>query len=192
MLRNTKSHWGWLHIFFHWLTAASVIGLFALGLWMADLGYYSEWYNRAPYIHKAVGVLLFGLVTLRLLWRLANPLPTDEPGPRWEHRLAHGVHWLIYLLLFAILATGYLIPTAAGDGIDVFGLFTLPAFTTGIDNQEVLAGRLHLWLAWALIGLVVLHGGGALKQHFINRNRTLTRMLGIRHRSTTCYGESSC
>lgn len=181
MLRNTTTRWGWLHILFHWLTALTVIGLFALGLWMVELGYYSEWYNRAPYIHKAVGILLFGLVALRLLWRLANPLPADEPGPRWEHRLAHAVHWLIYLLLFAILATGYLVPTAAGDGIDVFGLFTLPALETGLDNQEVIAGRLHLWLAWALIALVVLHVAGALKQHFINRNRTLQRMLGIRH-----------
>ena len=158
----------------------TVIGLFALGLWMVELDYYSSWYNRAPYIHKAVGILLFGLIGLRLLWRLANPLPDDEPGPRWEHRLAHIVHWLIYLLLFAIIATGYLIPTATGESIDVFGLFAVPALVTGIDNQEDLAGELHFWLAWALIALVALHVGGALKQHFINRNRTLKRMLGLR------------
>lgn len=181
MLRNTTSQWGWLHILFHWLTAATVIGLFLLGLWMVELDYYSAWYHRAPEIHKAVGVLLFGLVGLRLLWRLANPLPADEPGPRWEHRLAHAVHWLIYLLLFAIIATGYLIPTAEGSAIDVFGLFKVPALPWRMDSQEDLAGELHEWLAWLLIALVMLHVAGALKQHFINRNRTLKRMLGIRH-----------
>ena len=180
MLRNSKDGWGWVHITFHWLTAATVIGLFLLGLWMVELTYYSPWYNRAPDIHKSVGILLFALVAIRLLWRLANPVPADEPGPRWEHRLAHFAHWLIYLLLFAIIATGYLIPTAKGDGISVFGWFTVPALDTGVDNQEVIAGKLHLWLAWTLVALVALHVGGALKQHFINRNRTLKRMLGIR------------
>lgn len=180
MLRNTSSQWGWLHIAFHWLTAVTVIGLFGLGLWMVELTYYDAWYNRAPAIHKSIGILLFALVAARLLWRLANPLPADEPGPRFEHRIAHAVHWLIYLLLFSIIATGYLIPTAEGSGIDVFGWFTVPAFETGIANQEDIAGRLHLWLAWTLIALVGLHVAGALKQHFINRNRTLKRMLGIR------------
>ncbi|MBW3567719.1 MAG: cytochrome b, partial [Proteobacteria bacterium] len=115
MLRNSTTHWGWLHIVFHWLTALTVIGLFVSGLWMVELDYYSPWYNRAPAWHKSVGVLLFCLVAIRLLWRLANELPADEPGPRWEHGIAHAVHWLIYLLLFAIIATGYLIPTATGD-----------------------------------------------------------------------------
>ena len=181
MWRNTAEHWGWLQVLFHWITAVTVIGLFVSGLWMVELDYYSAWYNRAPFLHKSVGVLLFALVAVRLVWRLLNPLPEDEPGARWEHRIAHAVHWLIYLLLFAIIATGYLIPTAAGAPVSVFDWFELPAFVTGIENQEVVAGKLHLWLAWSLIALVVLHVAGALKQHFINRNRTLKRMLGMRH-----------
>jgi cytochrome b561 len=180
MLRNSREHWGWPSIFFHWLTALTVIGLFVLGLWMVGLNYYHPWYYRAADIHKSLGLLLFGLVAARLLWRLANPVPEHTPGPRWEHRLADAVHWVIYLLLFAILATGYLIPTAAGQPVSVFGWFDIPAFVTGIPNQETLAGRLHEYLAWALIALLVLHVAGALKQHFIHRNRTLKRMLGIR------------
>lgn len=180
MLRNTSDNWGWVAIGFHWLTAVAVIGLFILGLWMVDLSYYSPWYNRAPDIHKSIGILLFGLVALRLSWRLFNVRPGPEPGPRWEHLLAEVVHWAIYLLLFAILATGYLIPTADGAAISVFGWFDVPAWVTGINNQEDVAGRLHRWLAWALIALVAVHAAGALQQHFIKRNRTLKRMLGIR------------
>lgn len=180
MLRNTHTHWGWPHILFHWLTALTVIGLFFLGLWMVELDYYSAWYNRAPAVHKSVGVLLFALVAVRLAWRLLNPRPEPEPGPRWEHRLAEIAHWLLYLLLFAVMATGYLIPTADGEPVSVFGWFDVPATVTGIENQEVVAGTLHLWLAWTLAAIVLLHVAGALKQHFINRNRTLRRMLGMR------------
>ncbi|HLU61500.1 MAG TPA: cytochrome b [Gammaproteobacteria bacterium] len=180
MLRNTPDNWGWVAIAFHWMVAAAVIGLFFLGWWMVDLNYYSPWYVRAPDIHKSVGILLFGLVALRLVWRLVNVRPRPEPGPAWEHLLAEAVHWLIYLLMFAILATGYLIPTAQGAPISVFGWFEVPAWVTGIQNQEDIAGDLHRWLAWSLMALVAIHAAGALQQHFIKRNRTLKRMLGIR------------
>jgi len=53
----------------------------------------------------------------------------------------------------------------------------VPALRTGIDNQEDLAGTVHLWLAYTLIGLVVLHALGALKHHIFDRDRTLQRML---------------
>lgn len=178
--RNTTAGWGWPHIAFHWLTAVAVIGLFALGLWMVELDYYSPWYNLAPHIHKSTGILLFGLVVLRLAWRLANPRPAAEPGPHWEHVLASVVHGLLYAALFAVMLTGYLIPTAAGEPVSVFGWFEVPAIVSGIENQEDRAGRLHLWLAWILVALVLVHVAGALKQHFVNRNRTLKRMLGIR------------
>lgn len=180
MLRNTPGNWGWPAILFHWLTAATVIALFVSGLWMTGLDYYHPWYNRAPHWHKSVGLLLFGLVGLRLIWRLVNTRPRAEPAAAWEHRLADLVHWAIYLLLFAILLSGYLIPTADGEAIAVFNWFEVPALLSGLDNQETLAGKVHEYLAWALIAVVVVHVAGALKQHFINRNRTLARMLGVR------------
>lgn len=180
MLRNSPNRWGWPAIFFHWLTAAAVIALFASGLWMVGLDYYHAWYHRAPHWHKSVGILLFGLVGLRLLWRLANPRPAPEPMPAWEHHLADGVHWAIYLLLFTVLLTGYLIPAADGEAVAVFDWFEVPALITNLQNQETAAGTLHEYLAWTLIAVVVLHVAGALKQHFINRNRTLKRMLGVR------------
>ncbi|RAV23844.1 cytochrome b, partial [Staphylococcus warneri] len=40
------------------------------------------------------------------------------------------------------------------------------------------AGAIHLYLAWAVVVLSVLHGLAALKHHFIDREVTLQRMLG--------------
>ena len=39
----------------HWVSAIVIIGMFAVGLWMVDLTYYSEWYKTAPHWHKSVG-----------------------------------------------------------------------------------------------------------------------------------------
>ena len=81
-LRNNTNAWGAVTIIFHWVSAAAVPGLFALGLWMVDLGYYSAWYYRAPHIHKGVGLLLFGLTIVRLAWRLSHPSPAPLTATR--------------------------------------------------------------------------------------------------------------
>lgn len=180
-LSNTPTTYGLISILFHWLAAAAVFGLFVSGLWMVDLGYYDVWYHRAPAIHKSVGVLLLLLVAARLVWRWIGGAPEPEPGWRpWEIRLAHWVH---YSLLFGILvvgAAGYLITTAKGESVAVFNLFSIPATIQGLPRQADVAGEVHYWLAVALIGLAALHALAALKHHFVDRDATLLRMLGLK------------
>ncbi|KTG16341.1 MULTISPECIES: cytochrome b [unclassified Guyparkeria] len=174
--RNTAAGYGVVSIAAHWLIAGGVIGLFALGWWMVDLTYYDPWYRQAPSIHKAVGVLLFILLVGRLAWRWGNPRPRPLGRPL-ERRLARLVHGLFYLLLFAVMIAGYLISTADGSSIDVFGLFAVPATLSDLPNQEDIAGNIHRWLAWTVMGLTVVHASAAFKHHLIDRDRTLVRML---------------
>lgn len=182
--RNSPAEYGWIAIVLHWLGALAIIGLFALGLWMTGLPYTHSWYNQAPDIHKSVGVLLIALIAFRLLWRWANPLPAFEPGmPDWERIAARGAHALMYGLIIVVLVSGYLIPTADGSWISVFGWFSTPPVVLGIERQEDLAGWVHYWGAWALIVLAAVHTLAALKHHFIERDRTLKKMLGIRSRT---------
>lgn len=178
MWRNSREGWGWSTIIIHWVTALAVFGLFGLGLWMVELTYYDEWYRKGPDLHRSIGVLLFLLTVARLTWRIGQTVPDDLPNHLpWEKRLAHVVHGLLYLLLFAIMISGYLITTADGRAVEVFGLFSVPATLHGIPNQEDMAGTVHFVLACTLIGLVVLHAAGAIKHHVIDRDRTLMRMV---------------
>jgi len=75
------------------------------------------------------------------------------------------------------MISGYLISTAKGKPIDVFGLFELPATLHGLDGQEDIAGMVHEYLAYSLIALAVLHAAGAIKHHVIDKDKTLIRML---------------
>ncbi|GAA5443351.1 cytochrome b561 homolog 2 [Microbulbifer sp. NBRC 101763] len=178
--RNNQTRYGWAAIALHWLMAPAIIGLFALGWWMRQLSYYDPWYQQAPNIHKSIGVLLLLLLVLRLFWRLINVTPQAEPNtPRWQTLVAKGAHQLIYLLLFAIMFSGYLISTADGRAIEVFGWFSLPATIQSIPNQEDMAGSVHEVLAWSLIILVAIHALAALKHHFIDHDSTLLKMLGL-------------
>ncbi|PAU88241.1 cytochrome B [Pseudomonas sp. WN033] len=183
--RNTHTRYGLVTVLLHWGVAVTVIGLAILGLWMTDLSYYSPYYRSAPFWHKSTGIALAAVLVLRLLWRWINPKPAHLPNhARWEVRLASAVHGLLYMLLFLIVISGYLISTARGQGISVFGWFELPALVSGLPRQEDRAGDLHFWSAMLLLGLVALHALGALKHHFIDRDDTLRRMLGLRPRAS--------
>jgi cytochrome b561 len=180
-IRNTVQGYGLVAVLLHWLVALVVVGMFALGVWMTGLTYYDEWYKRGPDIHKSIGILLFITVLARVIWRSINVRPGDEPGiGKLQRRIAHGVHLLLYVLLFALMISGYLISTADGKPIEVFELFAVPATISDIANMEDVAGKVHWYLALILISVVGLHTVAALKHHFIDRDRTLKKMLGIR------------
>ena len=61
-LRNSSSRYGWVSIFMHWGVALAVFGLFALGLWMVGLDYYSTWRKDAPDLHKSIGLVLLAVM----------------------------------------------------------------------------------------------------------------------------------
>ena len=180
-LKNEHQNYGLIAIFLHWLIAIVTYGLFGLGLWMTDLGYYDSWYQKAPTIHEGIGIFLFFFLLIRIVWRWISPPPDPlSTLTVWEKRSSHFVHILLNLLLLVITISGYLIVTAKGEPIHVFDLFSIPASLSGIPNQEDLAGDIHLWLAWVVIILATLHALAALKHHFIEKDRTLKRMLSLK------------
>ncbi|MDD0996039.1 cytochrome b [Pseudomonas sp. TNT2022 ID1044] len=178
-LRNSTSRYGWVSIFMHWGVALVVFGLFALGLWMVGLDYYSSWRKDAPDLHKSIGLVLLGVMVLRVLWRfISPPPPTLSSYSRMTRLGAKFGHGFLYLSLFAVIVAGYLISTADGVGIPVFGLFEVPALVSGLPDQADTAGVIHFYLAWVLVIFSGLHALAALKHHFIDRDVTLKRMLG--------------
>ena len=178
-LRNSATSYGLVSIVLHWSVALLVFGLFGLGLWMVDLGYYSSWRQTAPDLHKSLGLLLFGLMLVRLMWRFFSPPPAPVNSySNPVRRAAKVVHALLFFGLFALMLAGYLISTAEGRGISLFGWFEVPALFAAIDNQADIAGWVHEYLAWALVIFAGLHALAACKHHFVDRDSTLRRMLG--------------
>lgn len=161
----------------HWLSAVVIVAMFAVGLWMVDLSYYSEWYKTAPDWHRSVGILLLLVTVFRLLWKALTASPQIE-GSKLEIAAAKAAHHSIYLLMMVIFISGYLISTSDGRGIEVFGWFTVPSLGELFTNQSDIAGAVHFYAAWLLIGLAALHALAALKHHFVNKDNTLRKMIG--------------
>lgn len=176
---NTIDAYGWVARVLHWAMAIAIVAMFALGLWMRNLGYYDPWYQAAPDLHRSIGIVLAVLLVLRFLWRLANPEPSQDRLTPLERLAAKAVHRGFYLLLVALMLAGYLISTLDGRSIEVFGLFTIPSLYENKGMEEI-AGTVHEYLAYAVIALAALHALAALKHHFIDRNDNLTRMISGR------------
>lgn len=178
-LRNTSRRYGIISISLHWIFAIAVYAMFGLGLWMVTLSYYDGWYHQAPELHKSIGVLLMMGLVIRVIWRHISPPPAaPKTHSKFTRISAVAAHITLYALLFALLISGYLISTAEGKPISVFGIFDVPATLADAGSQADIAGVIHLWLAWSVLILSVLHGLAALKHHFIDKDDTLKRMLG--------------
>lgn len=176
-LKNQQSSYGWVSIAFHWVIAISVLSLFALGLWMVELDYYSTWYHDAPNIHKSVGVLVVLTMLFRFLWNAFNPKPKSLEGSLLLRAIAATVHLLFYVLVLLIGVSGYLISTGESQPIAVFNWFEIPVWFEPFQNQTDIAGEIHELLAFTLMGFVALHATAALKHQFLDKDNTLKRML---------------
>ena len=160
---------------FHWLTVLLLVALFALAWTFERLGP-DERGAALVNAHRSVGIVLFLLVSSRLVWRATHPLPPlPVPTPRWERILAGSVQGLLYAALLAMPLLGWAASATAGDEVRLFG-FALPDV---LAMDEALSDRLfalHGAVAWVVLTLVALHVAGALRHHFIRRDGVLTRM----------------
>jgi cytochrome b561 len=122
---------------------------------------------------------------LRLSGRARWPLaPTGEGATAWQRRAAALAHTLIYLLLLAMPALGWLLSNARGQAVSLPGLGTLPMLT-GRDLD--LADELEAWhggAGWMLAALTAVHMAAALWHHWVRRDAVLAAMWpGLRVRS---------
>ncbi|MGO8920687.1 MAG: cytochrome b [Stellaceae bacterium] len=161
----------------HWLTVSLLLAIIPLGLVMGDLPR-GTLQNTLFVTHESLGLTVFALTTLRLLWRLARPAPPPSSAlTALERRASRGVHALLYLLLFLMPVTGYLLVNFRGIELRYLGLFDVPALVAKAKPRAELALFVHASLQWAIYALAALHIGAALHHYFLRRDDVLHRML---------------
>ncbi len=173
----------------HWLIAFLII--FAVGLnWAWDGGVIpDEKVRYAINWHKSIGILVLGLAIMRLLWRLTHRPPALPTGfQRWEVRLSGVTHVLLYLVMFAMPLSGWIMDSAWKDAatnpMPLFGsglIWPRIGFVMDLDpaTKESIhsaSGAMHGLVAKLLYALFVLHVGGALKHQFLDKEKELQRM----------------
>jgi cytochrome b561 len=175
--RNTSARWGHVAQLLHWLIVVLIVTQFILAKIAEDLPISPKKIEVYAW-HKSVGLTVFGLAIIRLLWRWANPTPelptTLKP---YERVLARITHVGLYLLLFAQPLVGWMMTSARGFPVSWFGFFQLPDFVPKNRDLYDALKVTHGTLALALVAIVFLHIAAALKHHFFLKDDVLRRML---------------
>lgn len=162
----------------HWLIALLIVGAFTLGLVMTDIPGLTPTKLRYYSWHKWAGVTVLALATLRLLWRLGHRAPAyPATMPGWQRGVAHALHGLLYLLLFAVPLSGYFYSLASGVPVVYFGLFQLPVLIGPDPALKLVLKAVHYWLNMVLAGSVGIHVAAALFHQLVVRDRVMQRML---------------
>ena len=176
-MKNAASNYTRTAIALHWLMAIAFVALFTLGLYMADLPLSPDKLKLYSW-HKWAGVSLFLLAIIRLSWRLTHrppALPTHMP--RGEQFIAHAAHHLIYVVMFAVPLSGWLMSSAKGIQTVLFGVWPIPDLLDRNKELGNLLQTVHWGLNLFFAALIVGHVAAALKHHFIDKDDVLTRML---------------
>ncbi|MEI7669123.1 MAG: cytochrome b [Pseudomonadota bacterium] len=160
----------------HWLMAAVIICLIAVGLIMGEIPREDPMRGTMYSLHKSFGVFVFFLVILRVFFRFRYQVPAlPNVIPEIERKLAKSGHYIFYFFMFAMPLSGYLTSNYFGFGVNFFGI-TLPKIV-GIDKElGSFFAESHETLAYILILLIFLHIGGVIKHYIKDKTNLLTRM----------------
>ena len=175
-LRNTSRSWGTLAKLLHWLVAVGVFALVYYGLLQADM-------ERGPEklavraTHGSIALLVFVLMTVRIMWRLMNETPAPPGGmPAWQRRVSSLVHGSLYVFVLIQIFAGAMTVATGGKPLPFFGLFTLRLPVAEDSDSHHFWEEVHEFSWVIIVGLIVVHVIAALYDHFVLKNDVLRRM----------------
>ena len=178
MIRNTSSNWGSFARAFHWGLGIAIIGMIAFGWWMNHVPLRADRFLYRS-IHADIGYAVLLLTVLRLIWRGVNPTPAlPEDTSRWQRiavRLSHGG---LYAVTILVSILGWAHSGAREPNYsDWFSLFHVPQITSPDKAAARIYEDRHIFFAYVLLALIVIHLAAVVWHHFVRRDRVAGRMI---------------
>ena len=158
----------------HWTMAVLIVAMLFIGVAMVSS---LSAYHLLVSVHKPLGVLILGLLVIRIVNRFANPpppLPADMPASM--RFAAHASHWLLYGLMAALPLIGWGMLSAAAYPIVLIGPLHLPPILPHSNFLYSVLRRLHTALAFMLFAVFTVHVAAALLHGLIFRDGVLQSM----------------
>jgi cytochrome b561 len=160
----------------HWLVALLIFSGLGLGFYMTGLKISPTKLQLYSY-HKWIGVTVFALALLRIVWAATHRAPAMAAMPAWQALAASVTHKLLYILMLAIPLSGWLMSSAKGFQTVYLGLLPIPDLMLKDEPLGEGLAALHAGLNWLLLALLAAHVGAALFHQFVVGDGTLSRML---------------
>ncbi len=175
-MTQSTSRYSTPSIVMHWLMVVVFIGIYA-AINLADLfPKDSDTRQLAKNLHFSLGLLVFGLVWLRIVFRVLGNTPAIVPAPpSWNAKASKLGHLALYALMVVLPLVGWAVLSARGKPIPFFGL-DMPA----LIGQDKPLGRtlkdIHEWGGTVGYFLIGGHAVAALVHHYFVKDNTLRRM----------------
>jgi len=183
-IARTRAPFDALTIALHWSTLLLVLSQLTT-IWL-HAGVHDD--RRSTLLldwHRSLGVAIWALTALRLLWRRTGarlpPFPASFTS--WHRLTVRLSEYALYALLLSQPLTGLAQSLLRGRAFDLFGLPVPPLFGKHLALYQQLH-ELHELGAWCLILLIGVHAMAALVHHFVLRDDVLETMApALRRRS---------
>ena len=162
---------------FHWVVAAVLLLQVPFGWYMVELPDGPQRMDSYS-LHKAFGMVIFTIAVLRLICSLFSSRPPQPAGSAWyEKALSKAVQIALYVIVCLMPLSGWLMSSAAGYPVSMFGLFELPQIMATDKTRIEGFAQMHEMQSWILLGALTLHLLGALQHHFLLKDNVLLSML---------------
>jgi cytochrome b561 len=174
---NSRLRYGAVSQLFHWLTVVLVGTAYIVSPGGREDRVYSAAFDSARETHETIGLLVFALVLLRILWRLFEPTPESPPMAAWMKYSAGAAHLGLYALLLGIPLTAIAGAWLEAHPLTIFGIGDVgPLLPQAHDLGQSIA-YVHTILGNVILWLAGFHAAAALFHHFILRDSILISML---------------
>lgn len=168
-LLNTRSAYGLVSRALHWVIVLAIVAQWLLAEANEDSSPIPASSLDALTLHQSIGLMVLLLAFVRLSWRFVNVTPAWPDDMRtYEIAMARAVHFLFYVLLFAIPMAGWALSSVEDEPLRFFNWFEVPRFVLG---EEDTLEEIHETLFNILVALAVLHLIGAAKHWITARMR---------------------
>ncbi len=162
---------------FHWIMAVLVLVAFIYGPGGSEQRVYSAAKDFDRQLHETLGITVFVLVILRVLWRMIDTRPDPPAIARWMDVTSKGVQGLLYLLMFALPITAITGAWLEGHPLTLLGGVQVAPWLAKNHDVGATIAKIHTWLGDAIMWLAGLHALAALFHHFVLRDPVLVSML---------------
>ena len=158
----------------HWISAILLFIQIPLGFYLVDLDFGPERLTVED-IHVTVGLSVFYLVILRLLYKIFNPTPRLEPSVfKGQKFLAKLNHVLLYVTIISITISGILKKLFNGETLTI--IFKKIKIQDNFELGELFY-NIHVISNYVLIVLIIIHIFAVITHKLFFNDNLLKRMF---------------
>ena len=161
----------------HWATAVLVLVTFLYGPGGSELRVYAPARDATRQLHETLGLAVFALVVLRVLWRLLDVRPPPVPAAGWMALAAKLVQAALYALLFAVPLSAIAGAWLEGHPLTLLAGVEIGPWLAKAHDSGAAIATLHTWLGDALLWVAGLHALAAIVHHVALHDEVLVSML---------------